>query len=282
MRIPAYVVEVRGAASLTPRMRRVTLGAPALSAFGSRDLPDERVRLLLPQPGQRRLVLPAIDERGWHYPPGAERPLGRTFTVRRFDREALELDIDIALHDGPAAAWSLRARRGEEVGLAGPTGGYEPAANGGRHLVAGDESALPAIATILERLPAGARADVLIEVADASARLALDSEAELELRWLHRDESGAPVGGMLASEVRSFAWPSEPVQVWAAGESLAMRAIRRFLRDDRGLPRERYQVVGYWRDRLSEDEAIEAHLAAQEAARTAGASEDELEDAGIY
>ena len=82
--------------------------------------------------------------------------------------------------------------------------------------------------------------------------------------------------------VREFDWPRAPVRVWAAGEALAMRSIRRYLRDDRALPRDHYQVVGYWRDRLSEDQAIEAHLEAQRKARAAGASDDQVDDAGLY
>ena len=156
MRIPTFAVNVVGARSVTPRMRRVTLGGPVLEGFASSGLADERVKLLLPLPGQSRPVLPSIDERGYfHYPDGVERPISRTLTVRRFDAHACELDIDIALHEGRAAAWSLAAREGDEVGVAGPTGGYELATNGDSHLVAGDEAALPAIATILERLPEG-------------------------------------------------------------------------------------------------------------------------------
>lgn len=90
------------------------------------------------------------------------------------------------------------------------------------------------------------------------------------------------MGAALVRAVREATWPSEPPRVWAAGEAFAMRAIRRHLRDELGLPRERYRVVGYWRHALSEDEAIEAHLAAQDAARGAGASEEEIEDAGLY
>ncbi len=267
MRIPTYAVAVMRASWVTQRMRRVTVGGAGLEGFASRGLPDERVKLLLPRPGQRRPVLPAMDERGYHYPPGAPRPVSRTFTVRRFDPGALELDIDVALHDGPAAAWSVAAREGDEVGVAGPTGGYEPSADASHHLLAGDEAALPAIATILERLPAATHADVLVEVADASAELAVDSRSDTRVTWLHRDGHGAPAGGLLAQAVLDLDWPPSPVQVWAAGEALGMRAIRRHLRDDLALPHDRYQVVGYWRDRLTEDEAIEVHLAAQEGAR---------------
>jgi NADPH-dependent ferric siderophore reductase len=256
MAFPTYDATVVRGRSLTPRMRRVTVGGPGLAGFGSRDLADERIKLLLPRDG--------------------ERPISRTLTVRRFDREAGELDIDIALHDGPAADWSRHARTGDEVGIMGPTGGYEPA---DRMLIAGDEAALPAIATIAERLAPGARADVLVEVADTDARIELDSRADLGVRWLDRD---GPAGAALAQAVLDYRWPDAPVHVWAAGEAFAMRAIRRHVRDDLRLPRERFQVVGYWRDRLTEDQAIETHLAAVQAARDAGASEAEIDDAGLY
>jgi NADPH-dependent ferric siderophore reductase len=260
MRIPTYDAAVVRARSLTPRMRRVTVRSPAFERFATRDLADERVKLLLPRPG--------------------ERPISRTLTVRRFDRRALELDIDIAVHDGPASVWSLHAREGDPIGIMGATGGYE--LDGGRHLLVGDEAALPGIATILERLADTASADVLVEVGDASAELELDTSARARITWLHRDRHHARPGALLVGAVLGYRWPKAPVRVWAAGEALAMRAIRRHLRDELGLPRERYQVVGYWRDRLNEDQAIEKHLEAQRRARAAGASEDEIDDAGLY
>jgi NADPH-dependent ferric siderophore reductase len=267
MDIPTYSAAVLRTSWVSGRMRRVTLGGPGLAGFASRGLPDERIRLLLPPPGR------------WL---ADGEPLRRTFTVRSFDPDAVELDVDFALHDGPAAAWSLAAREGEEIGVAGPTGGYGPGVRPGHHLLLGDEAALPALATILERLPAGARADVFAEVADASAEVSVGWRADVNLTWLHRNGPGTPAGSLLVQAARAFDWSRAQVQVWAAGEALAMRAMRRLVRDEVGLPRHRYQVVGYWRDRLSEDEAIEAHFRAQDAARAWGASEDEIDDAGLY
>jgi NADPH-dependent ferric siderophore reductase len=280
MAIPSYHAVVIDTTPITPCMLRVTVGGPGLRGFASRDLPDERIKLLLAPPGEQRPALPEIDEHGFHWAPGAPRPLTRTFTVRRFDPATFELDIDVALHNGPAAAWALRAQPGDELGISGPTGGYDAAARDARHVLIGDEAALPAIATILERLPSTARADVLAETRDADGELPLDSAAEMRVTWLHGNGHGPTA--RLVEAVHQYAWDSEDVQVWAAGEALAMRAIRRHLRDQLGLPHERFQVVGYWRDRLSEDQAIDAHYAAQEAARRAGASEHEIDDAGLY
>jgi NADPH-dependent ferric siderophore reductase len=267
MDIPTYRAAVVRTSWVSRRMRRVTLGGHGLVGFTSSGLPDERIRLLLPPPGRRH-----VDG----------QPTRRTFTVRRFDPDAVELDVDFALHDGPAAAWSLNAREHDEIGVSGPTGGYEPGVWPGHHLLAGDEAALPALATILERLPADASAHVLVEVSDPSAEVTIDSRAEVSLTWLHRNGSSMPAGGLLVRAAHAFDWSRSQVQVWAAGEALAMRAMRRLVRDEVGLPRHRYQVVGYWRDRLTEDEAIEAHFRAQDAARASGASDDEVDDAGLY
>jgi len=264
MGIPSYHAVVIATAPVTPRMQRVTVGGPGLHGFTSRDLGDERIKLLLPPTGEQRPVLPEIDERGFHWPPGAPRPLTRTFTVRRFDPGTPALDIDIALHDGPAAVWAQHAQPGDELGISGPAGGYDTPTHDTRHVLIGDEAALPAIATILERLPGSARADVLAEARDTDGELRLELPADMRATWLYRN--GQAPGARLVEAVHDYTWDGQDVQVWAAGEAVAMRAIRSHLRDQIQLPRDRFHVVGFWRERLTEAEAVEAHAAAQEAA----------------
>jgi NADPH-dependent ferric siderophore reductase len=283
MRIPAYVVPVRRSVAVSARMHRITLGGAELAGFTSVGLADERVKLLLPRPGQHRPVLPTVDERGLHYSAGAVQPVSRTMTVRRFDPAALELDIDIALHGhGGVAAWALHAREGDYVGIVGPAGGYRPAPEADCHVIAGDDAALPAICTILERLPAGVRAQVFVEVEDDTDELTIESAADAQVVWLHRRGRAPRADGPLVRAVTGLAWPAGRVDVWAAGEALVMRTLRRYLRDELRLDRNRFQVTGYWRHQLTEEEAVETHLVAQDTARAAGASDNEVEDAGIY
>jgi NADPH-dependent ferric siderophore reductase len=279
MAVPSYHAVVVRACAVTPRLQRVTVGGPGLRRFASGGLPDERVKLLLAQPGQERPELPVVDERGFGFPPGVQRPTMRSFTLRRFDPDALELDIEIVAHAGHASEWSRTVCAGEAVGITGPAGGYEPGAGAGWHLLAGDETALPAIATILASLPSAARAEVLVEVADASAELPLDARARVT--WLHRDGGARPAGALLAEAVRAVDWPAEPVHAWAAGESGSMREIRRHLREERAVPRERLEVVGHWCERLTSDEANVARNTAVKAARAAGASDDELDELAL-
>ena len=89
------------------------------------------------------------------------------------------------------------SRRASGSGSRGPAGGYDPGEDARRHLLLGDETALPAIATILERLPAGARADVLVEVPDETAEIPLPGIDGTRVTWLRRDGSAEPAGALL-------------------------------------------------------------------------------------
>ena len=162
------LLQVRRSARITPRMVRVTLTGDELAGFGG-DGPDRRIKMFFPVAGQRRPAVPRATSGGPVWPAGEPRPTIRTYTVRRYDPAAAELDVDFVLHEGhgPAAAWARDARPGAWVGVSEPGGRYvaDPAA--AFHLVIGDESALPAVATVLEALPPGVPAVAHLEVADA-------------------------------------------------------------------------------------------------------------------
>ena len=96
----------------------------------------------------------------------------RSCTVRAFDAAVLELTLDFVVHGdaGVAGPWAATAAPGTEVLLLGPGGGYAPDPAATHHLLAGDESALPAIAVALERLPDHARGQVVVEVPGPGTR----------------------------------------------------------------------------------------------------------------
>ena len=100
--------------------------------------------------------------------------------------------------------------------------------------------------------PRGCAPIALVEVEDAAERQPIDSAADLDLRWLHRD--GAPAGQttLLADAVRELELPDGPGRAWGGGEALAMRDVRRHLKDERGLPGEDTQILGYWKHRATE------------------------------
>jgi NADPH-dependent ferric siderophore reductase len=238
-RVPVSRIE-----RVTPRMARVTVAGAELADFPGAGT-DQNVML-------------------YFYPPGAElpepltletaraawsrlRPMTRTYTVSRHDPAAGEIDFDFVLHGehGLASAWAQRARPGDPLIFVGPSPAYRPSPDVRNYLLAGDETALPAIAAILRELPAGARVRALIEVADAAEEQPLPGGAEVT--WLHRD--GLPAGGndLLDRAVRALELPPGETEAWVAGERSAVLAVRRHLLDERGFARPLVRPTTYWR-----------------------------------
>lgn len=206
-------VRVAGVERISPRMLRITFSGDALASL-MEDRPDQQMKLCFPRRGQDVPRLPephAEDAYGmrWYEAylaiPEPERPLMRSFTVRSYDPGPGLMAVDFVLHDGggPATRWACAAGPGDVVGMVGPSSAYaRPLPGTEGLLLAGDASALPAIGTILESLPAGARATVCAEVADAAEEQRFDTAAEVTVRWAHRDR-----GESLLDAVRSAVLP---------------------------------------------------------------------------
>jgi NADPH-dependent ferric siderophore reductase len=238
---------------LTPRMARVTLTGGALA-----DLPDEQpgeiLTLIWPAPGHDTPVLPAAG--AWRFPPGTPDQHARNYTIRAYDRAAAAVDVDVVLHGdhGPASRWAAAARPGDTIGVAGPRVHFCADPEADFTLLAGDETALPSIAATLERLPAGQRALAFVEVADAGERQPLRPACDAEVTWVHRDGAAPGRCPRLLEAVRAAALPAGRGKVWAAGEAMAVRALREHLRDERRLPIGPMQAIGYWKHRDTPDD----------------------------
>jgi NADPH-dependent ferric siderophore reductase len=113
-------------------------------------------------------------------------------------------------------------------------------------ILAGDETALPAIARIAAEVPAGTRLTIFLEVADASEEQVLVSAGQLDVRWLHRNGAEAGTTGALADSVKeALERASADVFVWAGCERSEARDLRDFLKA-RGHDRQRMSVGAYW------------------------------------
>lgn len=168
----------------------------------------------------------------------------RDYTPRRFNREARELVIEFALHgDGKAANWARRAAVGRRAVIGGPRGSMIVPVALDWHLLAGDATALPAIARRLEELPAGSRALVLAH-ADAADRRAFASAADVDLRWFDTADA-------LVADLRALALPAGRGFAWGAGEASSMARVRQAL-NEKGVPREATRVSAYWKRGVAE------------------------------
>lgn len=237
-------VEVRRVERLSPRMLRVTFAGPDLDGLAV-DEPAASVRLLLPSAGTSELLVPTWSGNEFLLPDG-RRPTIRTFTPLRSDLDAGGLDLEIVVHGGGAAsAWAEAAVPGTRAAVSGPGRGYTVDAEAPGYLLAGDESALPAIAQVLAALPGGRPAQVLVEIAHPDAGLPLPDRSETSLTWCDLPPGGSR-GSALAAAVEEADLP-DGTRVWAAGEAAAMQRIRRHLFEVRGVPRSQAVVRGYWK-----------------------------------
>lgn len=301
--IPAwrpFKVKVAHTQRLSPTFLRITFTGDDLDEFGL-DGPDQRIKLYIPRAGHS---LPTIVTDDWYneYRDIDPQVRGyiRTYTIRARRREAREIDVDFALHGdaGPASAWAATATAGQHIVLIGPNDRYDADCQGHEWnppvsvrdiLIAGDESATPAIVSILEsmhgEIAPEVRVQVLIEVPESADALDVTAPEQAEITWLPRqrpDGSVAARGELLVEAVRATQFGTgaraaadssmvdtvdidleilwevaaaarSNVYAWVAGEAGTVKTIRRHLVNDLGIDRRAVTFMGYWRAGRSED-----------------------------
>ncbi|UFU05657.1 siderophore-interacting protein [Ruania halotolerans] len=241
---------------VTSQMRRVTLTGEQLRPFISGDVPvaefrstgfDDHIKLYFPYPGQSEVLLPAQRAGRLDFGTGT-RPVMKSYTVRRWDRDKAKLDVDFVRHGtGVATTWAYRCAVGDRIHISGPGRSLGLPLSTDWLLLIGDETALPAIGRCLEELPEGYRAQVLIEVPDHHHEQELPTAADVTITWIHRHE--AEPGQLLHETVTGLDWWPGVAFAWVAAEAQAVRRIRWHLLEDRGVPKEALHHVGYWRRR---------------------------------
>ncbi|HTN55400.1 MAG TPA: siderophore-interacting protein [Microbacterium sp.] len=284
---------------LSPSFTRITLAGPDLEHFGTDGL-DQRIKLIIPFADGTVTDVGQFDEsqsmvewyRRWRELPDDQRNPIRTYTIRSPRPVEREIDIDFALHgtDGPASAWAMAARVGDPLFVVGPDSRSEEPAGGVEWkpgeatsvLIAGDETAAPAICSIVESLPAHTIGEVCIEVPTDADALPLAAPEGVRVTWLARGgaahgvrlsaavhewgrqrgaASAAVAGTGRAPASRSDLAEPDPDDVlwevpdavadgeyaWLAGEAGTITALRRHLVRDLGIDRRSIAFMGYWR-----------------------------------
>ncbi len=246
-------LEVRSSTRMSDSFVRLTLGGPELRHFRPAGA-DQGIRLIFPRPGQPGLRMPTrhsdiglAEMLLW---PKATRPHVRNITVRRFRENENELDIEIAAHgDTPMSTWLRSVRPGQPAGIFDIGLTYNPPPPGCWQLLVGDESALPAIASILEQAPATFTGQAFLEVPRlGDVREDLIAPAGVKVTWIARGDSAITPGTVVLDDLRSSTLPEGPFTAWIAGESRLATGLRRHLVNDRGVPKKDITFVGYWRE----------------------------------
>lgn len=288
----AFEVDVLRRVHLSPSFLRVTFTGVDLDLFADRGF-DQRIKLVLPLPRSGLDHFPQGPDwyARWRALPQQWRNPVRTYTVRAVRPRDREIDVDFVLHGhgGPFSRWASTTSPGARVAVIGPDarfrgehGGadFRPPEQVRKFLLAGDETAVPAISAILQRLPPDSRGQVVLEVPLSSDVLPIASPPGMHLRWLGRD--GAPHGSLLVPTLKAVApttlrlwsghrdadtrlsdpdvdtellWDvpevdahfSSDVYAWLAGEAGVIKSLRRHLVGDLGLDRRSVAFMGYWR-----------------------------------
>lgn len=248
-----YAAEVLQTKKVTPHMVRVTVAGDDLKRLPQHGF-DQWFRLFLPRPDGETTNFDAVPEKlgmidYLKFMAHGDRPPVRSYTVREHRPDLGEVDIDFVVHGdlGIAGPWAAQASAGEQVVLLDQGKGFDLAPDATFHLLAGDESALPAILGILRDLPKDAQGLAIIEVPGPADVQDVAGPDGVEVRWLSRADSSEQAGALALAEVRSFS-PDEPASLSAylVGERTIPTEGRRHL-VAAGVPKSRITFVGYWR-----------------------------------
>jgi NADPH-dependent ferric siderophore reductase len=289
------VATVSSVERVSPSFVRITFSGADLADFGTPGrVLDQRIKLVFPAAGASvpRLAASSDWYSAWLALPDDERGAMRTYSIRELlvTDEGTRLVVDFVLHlapgsTGPASRWADAATVGDELLVIGPRrgrkedGGIEYAPGDARAiLLAGDETAAPAIARILEDVDRDTQGVAFIEIPEDADILPIATPPGVEVRWLPRsgdahgtrlipavlDHLGAAAPAVIADvdtedplwETPTFSSLGEAVAAganhadryfWIAGESGVVTTLRRHLVKDLGVDRSQVAFMGYWR-----------------------------------
>ena len=227
-------------------MIRVVLGKGDLEDFVSTSFTDQYISAYFVPLDAPYEVPFDIEEARSAGPDFAPKP--RRFTISDWDPVACLMTLDFVTHgdQGYAGTWAQRAQPGDRLQFQGPNGSYAPNPESDWHLLAGDESALPAISASVASLPIGKPCVVLIVVDSAEDEIEIASKGNLRLIWLHRSRVQNPEE-ILVQTIRDLDFPTGRYDVFVHGEAAEVRAVRKHLILDRGVEKSGSSISPYWR-----------------------------------
>lgn len=247
---------------LAPHWMRVTLGGGEIEKFRPMGF-DQWFRLFLPIGGDAGLDrVPAKANKMFGYLkflriPDGERPVMRNYSVRAYrpaeGDHGAEIDVDFVLHGsaaegtaGPASRWAETCTPGEHVLIIDEGLTFNPERGVDRVLLVGDETALPAIASIAASVPVGATGTAIIEVPSLDDALDFPHPEGLSVEWVLRPHDEQP-GALALQRVAELDLPAEPFHTYAAGEQSLASGVRKLLVGERGVDKNTVSFCGYWK-----------------------------------
>ncbi|WP_430592648.1 siderophore-interacting protein [Humidisolicoccus flavus] len=221
---------------------RVVAGGPGFEHFNDNEFSDKYVKVLIPPLGST--LRPPYDLAEIRAEQPEQLPARRTYTVRWVDQAQQQIAIDFVVHgtEGVAGPWAAGAKPGDELVVTGAGGGYLPSAESDWHLLVGDDSAIPAIASSLESMPSEAKGVAIIAVSGEGDKVSVTAPAGIEVRWVFHE--GIPADA-LPGELNALEWLPGTPQVFAHGERESIKQVRKIFAE-RGVEKRNLSISAYW------------------------------------
>ncbi|MBX2810048.1 MAG: siderophore-interacting protein [Cellvibrionaceae bacterium] len=236
--------------ALTQNMLRITLGGENLRGFPEAQ-ESGYIKLMFSPEGATDVS--DILNKG-------NKPVLRSYTIRRFDSQSLAMDIDVVAHgdNGPASRWAQSCQPGSQITINGPGAKKLVDMNADWFFLAGDMTALPAMSVNLEQLPDNARGYAVIEVISPEDQQSLTAPEHMEIHWVINPHPDRP-NQLLPNAVKARPWLQGQANIWLACEFDTMRALRHYFKQTRELAPEAMYASSYWKM----GETDEGHKAAK-------------------
>jgi NADPH-dependent ferric siderophore reductase len=181
----------------------------------------------------------------------------RTYTLRALDLESMEMTLDFVAHGktGPASKWAIDVLPGQKltVMMKRKTKDLVPEAEW--YLIAGDHTALPVIAAILEGMGSNAEGMVYIEVYEEADMQDLKKPSGIEIRWLFNSAPGQSEQ-LKDCVIKSFFPDTKSIFVFAAAEYKISSDINSFLKNEKMLDNSQYRTFAYWKLGKAENDFV--------------------------
>ncbi|WP_394152133.1 siderophore-interacting protein [Vibrio maritimus] len=232
-------VSVSRVETLTPNMLRITLQSEAFKVFPSESI-GGYIKLLFNEEGGTDLAGLSMDN----------RPKMRTYTIRRLDQQAGEVDVDFVTHVtedklcGFGARWAMAAQVGDTISIVGPGTLQEVDTAKDWFFFNADMTALPALCVKLSLLPSSAKGYAVVQLEDMADKQDIEVPKGIDVIW---------TTGSLSDKAKTLSWLEGEPFVWCASEFDEMRALRQYFRNEKEIPRQDIYISSYWKRGVSED-----------------------------
>ncbi|MEZ9513002.1 siderophore-interacting protein [Vibrio breoganii] len=233
-------VTVVSSDQISPNMQRIQLKGEALAAFPE-DCEGSYIKFLFDSEGN---TIAAMVE--------GQRPVMRTYTIRRFFPDESTIEVDFVRHIthdlqcGFAARWANTAKVGDEISIMGPGPIADINLEADWFFMVADMTGLPALSAKARTLPSDAKGYAVIQVHEQEDIQSIELPSNMQAVWIHAEDS-------LSEHAQAQTWLDGNPFVWVATDFDSMRELRQYFRNDKEIDKQDIYISSYWKQGVSED-----------------------------